>query len=252
MLQREDRSLRRAGLALDRTALDAIRRGARPDPAGVLADWDTSAGYSEYGIGDGVVDTGPYELHAEGYNRPVRGLTGWNWSGRNDSFRLAPREYGGIELHADALIDCYWEPTLALTIPDHLKSGVYAIKLTAGDAEEYTPFFVRPAAPRAATCLLIPTASYLAYANVSTAFDGTLLQAITASTPIFQELDLEVPKNDVAVGLSSFDSTATAQAYATPPTAVRSSTSGRNIARRGSARRGSFRPTCRSSPGWRQ
>jgi N,N-dimethylformamidase len=193
------------GLALDRTALDAIRLGGRPDPAGVLADWDTSAGYSEHGIGDRVVDTGPYQLHADGYNRPVRGLTGWNWSGRNDSFRLAPREYGGIELHADALIDCNWEPTLALTIPDRLKSGVYAIKLTAGDAEEYTPFFVRPGAPRAPICLLIPTASYLAYANVSTAFDGALLQGITASTPIFQELDLEVYKNAVEFGLSTYD-----------------------------------------------
>ena len=78
----------------------------------------------------------------------MRGLTGWNWSGRNDSFRLSPREYGGIELHADALIDCHWEPTLTLTIPDQLKSGVYAIKLTAGEAEEYTPFFVRPSDAR--------------------------------------------------------------------------------------------------------
>ena len=193
------------GAALDRTALDAIRAGARPDRAGVLADWDTSAGYSEHGIGDTVVDTGPHQLHAEGYNRPVRGLTGWNWSGRNDCFRLAPQEYGGIELHADALIDCQWEPTLTLTIPDQLKSGVYAVKLSAGDADEYTPFFVRPSAPKASLCLLIPTASYLAYANIGTAFDGALLQAITAETPVFQELDLEVYKNDVEFGLSTYD-----------------------------------------------
>ena len=194
------------GVALDRPALDAVRRGARPDPAGALADWDTSAGYSEHGIGDTVVDIGPHQLHAEGYNRPVRGLTGWNWSGRNDSFRLSPREYGGVELHADALIDCHWEPTLTLTIPDQLKSGVYAIKLTAGDAEEYTPFFVRPTdARRAAICLLIPTASYLAYANIGSAFDGASLQAITAETPIFQEIDIEVYKNDVEFGLSTYD-----------------------------------------------
>jgi N,N-dimethylformamidase len=191
--------------ALDRTALDAIRQGARPAAGGVLADWDTSAGYSEHGIGDTLLDTGPHQLHAEGHNRPVRGLTGWNWSGRNDSYRLAPQEYGGIELHADALVDCHWEPTLALTIPDDLKSGVYAVKLTAGDAEEYTPFFVRPAAPKARLCLLIPTASYLAYANVTTAFDGALLQAISASTPIFQEVDLDVYRNDVEFGLSTYD-----------------------------------------------
>jgi N,N-dimethylformamidase len=193
------------GAALGRAALDAIRVGGRPDPAGVLADWDTAAGYSEHGIGDTVVDTGPHQLHAEGVNRPVRGQTGWNWSGRNDCYRLAPREYGGIEFHADALIDCGWEPTLALTIPADLRSGVYAIKLTAGDAEEYAPFFVRPAAPTAKLCLLIPTASYLAYANIGTAFDGALLQAITASTPIFQELDVEVYKNDVEFGLSTYD-----------------------------------------------
>ena len=78
------------GAALDRAALDAIRDGGPPDAAGVLAYWDTSAGYTERGIGDLVMDTGPQQLHAEGVNRPVRGQTGWNWSGRNDCFRLAP------------------------------------------------------------------------------------------------------------------------------------------------------------------
>jgi N,N-dimethylformamidase len=194
------------GAALDRAALDAIRCGGRPDPGAVLADWDTAAGYSERGIGDAVLDTGPHQLHAEGSNRPVRGQTGWNFGGRNDSFRLAPQEYGGIEFHADALIDCGWEPTLTLTIPTDLKSGVYAIKLTAGEAEEYTPFIVRPTIPKARICLLIPTASYLAYANLGIAFDGAALQATTASTPIFQELDIEVYKNDVEFGLSTYDS----------------------------------------------
>src|SRR5260370_3717295 len=69
------------GLALDPTALDAIRPGGRPVPGGVVAAWATSAGHSAHGIVDGSVDTGPYELNAEGYNRPLRGLTGWNWAG---------------------------------------------------------------------------------------------------------------------------------------------------------------------------
>src|SRR5262249_23697258 len=146
--------------------------------------------------GDEVRDTGPHGLHAMGVNRPVRCRTGWNWNGRNDCFRLAPEEFGGIEFHNDALTDCRWEPTLSLTIPDDLRSGVYAVKLAAGDgrglAEEYTPFFVRPAAPRAPICLLMPTASYLAYANSQTPFDGDQLQSVTASTPIFQEVDVEV------------------------------------------------------------
>ena len=193
------------GAALDRAQLDAIRGGARPDRAGVLADWDTAAGYSERGIGDKVADTGPHQLHAEGHNRPVRSMTGWNWSGRNDCFRLAPQEFGGIELHADALIDCQWEPTLTLTVPADLESGVYAVKLTAGDVEEYTPFFVRPSTPKAPLCLLIPTASYLAYANAGFGFDAALQQGISASTTILQEIDVEVYKNDVEFGLSTYD-----------------------------------------------
>ena len=191
---------------LSRAGLDAMRTGKAPPPHGVLAHWDTTVGYGPRGIGDTVADTGPHMLHAQGCNRPVRGQTGWNWSGRNDCFRLAPEEYGGIEFHADALTDCGWEPTLALTVPPDLRSGVYAIKLTAGDTEEYAPFVVRPTTPRAAICLLLPTASYIAYANISSAFDGALLQSITASTPIFQEEDVAAFKNDVEFGLSTYDS----------------------------------------------
>ena len=47
----------------------------------------------------------------------MRGQTGWNWNGRNDCFRLNPAEFGGVEFHNDALIDCQWEPTLTFTIP---------------------------------------------------------------------------------------------------------------------------------------
>jgi N,N-dimethylformamidase len=197
------------GEALARAALDAIRTGGAPDAAGIIAYWDTAAGYTEHGIGDTVVDTGPFGLHASGYNRPVRAQTGWNWNGHNDCFRLAPSEFGGIEFHADALIDCRWEPTLSLVIPSDLKSGVYAVKLTAADggrtAEEYAPFFVRAATPKAPICLLIPTASYLAYANILTAFDAAALQSITASTPIMQECDIEVYENDAEFGLSTYD-----------------------------------------------
>jgi N,N-dimethylformamidase len=195
--------------ALDRAALDAIRDGGRPDAASQLAYWDTAAGYTAHGIGDTLVDVGPHGLHAGGVNRPVRGQTGWNWSGRNDCFRLAPAEFGGIELHDDALTDCNWQPTLSFTVPADLRSGVYAIKLTAGDgtglAEEYAPFFVRAATPKAPICLLMPTASYLAYANNGGAFDSDLLQSITAWTPILQEIDIEMHKRDHEFGLSTYE-----------------------------------------------
>ena len=194
---------------LSSAELDEIRNGGAPPPSGQVAYWDTSAGYGETGIGDRVVDTGPHGLHAVGVNRPVRGQTGWNWNGRNDCFRLSPREYGGIEFHRDALTDCRWEPTLSLVVPTDLRSGVYAVKLTAGEgaegSEEYTPFVVRPATPRAAICLVLPTASYLAYANATGAFDASPLQSITATTSVLQAVDIETYKNDVEFGLSTYD-----------------------------------------------
>jgi N,N-dimethylformamidase len=197
------------GGALSRAELDGVRAGNPPPASGQLAYWDTTAGYTDTGIGDRVADVGPYKLHAEGVNRPVRCQTGWNWHGRNDCFRLAPHEFGGIEFHDDALTDCRWQPTLSLTIPADLRSGVYAVKLTAGDglglAEEYTPFFVRAAVPKAGLCLLIPTASYLAYANTTGPFDGGALQSITSVTSFLQEVDVETYKNDVEFGLSTYD-----------------------------------------------
>lgn len=195
--------------ALERSALDGLRDGSGPDTAGALAYWDTAAGYTDRGIGDTVLDAGPFCLNAEGYNRPVRAQTGWNWTGRNDCFRLAPHEFGGIEFHADALTDCRWEPTLSFAVPPELRSGVYAVKLAAeadtGTVEEYAPFFVRPITPQASICFLAPTASYLAYANTQGAFRSAALQSITASTPILQEVDIEVHKNDVEFGLSTYD-----------------------------------------------
>lgn len=75
--------------------LDTIRSGLVPAMENLVAFWDTSAGYTDRGIGDLVVDVGWHKLNARGYNRPVRGQTGWNWNGFTDCFRLAPHEFGG-------------------------------------------------------------------------------------------------------------------------------------------------------------
>ncbi len=184
---------------LKREELDEIKNGQAPASAGLVAYWDTTDGYTDRGIGDVVTDVGPFHLHAKGYNRPVRAQTGWNWGGRNDCCRLAPHEYGGIEFHADALIDCKWKVTKALKLPDTLRSGVYAMRLRAGDGrglgEEYVPFFVRPKVPTGRIAFLIPTASYLAYANEHLSFDAPIVQGMSGMTPILSEIDIEMYKN---------------------------------------------------------
>ncbi|MCB1746618.1 MAG: LamG domain-containing protein [Gammaproteobacteria bacterium] len=158
----------RAGVharVLGRDELDAMRDGAPPPAAGLAAYWDPTIGYTDQGIGDTVFDIGPHQLPGRGYNRPVRGMTGYNWNGRNDCYRLAPQEYGGVQYNDDAIIDCRWTPSVTWTIPADFKSGVYALRVRADGIEDHVTVFVRPARPTAKIAMLMPTASYLAYAN---------------------------------------------------------------------------------------
>lgn len=193
----------------DANVLAALSAGAPPPADTIVAYWDPSVGYTDRGIGDIVRDTGPYGLDGIGVNRPVRGQTGWNWSGRNDCYRLAPGEYGGVEYHHDALTDCCWEPSLTLDLPATLRSGAYALKVSAEaggkTAEDYVVFFVRPAVPKASICFLVPTASYLAYANCRCHMEGDASQVVLARVPVFQKLDIDETANDQLFGLSTYD-----------------------------------------------
>jgi N,N-dimethylformamidase len=193
---------------LTQAELDAYRTKLERPSDAVVALWDTSKGYTDKGIGDDVVDIGPHGLTARGYNRPVRGQTGFNWNGHNDCFRLAPAEFGGIEFHADAIIDCNWEKTKDFVVPD-LKSGAYAIRLRLGDGkglrEEYIVFFVRPKQPKAPIAFLVPTGSYLAYANEHLSFDAQIMQPLAGQSPIVSEIDIELYQTR-DFGLSVYDS----------------------------------------------
>ncbi|MEQ8659570.1 MAG: LamG domain-containing protein, partial [Gammaproteobacteria bacterium] len=116
--------------------------------------------------------------------------------------------YGGVDFHADAVIDCNWEVTRELTLPADLASGVYAMRLRAGPGsglgEEYIVFFVRAAHPRAKVAMLIPTASYLAYANEHLSFDAQIVQSMAGQPPSVSAVDVEMYKN-AEFGLSTYD-----------------------------------------------
>ena len=194
-----------AGAVLGRDALDRARAaGGAPASDAVIAAWDTTAGYSETGIDDTVVDTGPNGLHGQGVNRPVRGMTGFNWSGHDDCFRYAPAQFGGIEFHEDALADCGWQPTISMEVPD-VKSGVYAARLRAGDAEEHVVFFLRPKEPSAPIAMLMPTCSYLAYANERIGLDTGMAQVLSSQVTVIHEWDLELRQRP-EYGVSCYDS----------------------------------------------
>jgi N,N-dimethylformamidase len=98
---------------------------------------------------------------------------------------------------------------LSLDLPADLKSGAYALKLVASRREKpierHVVFFVRSAEPRAAICLLVPTASYLAYANGPRSLEADVAQVIMARTPILTEFDIEACANNYEFGLSAYD-----------------------------------------------
>jgi N,N-dimethylformamidase len=193
---------------LSRAEFDQCRKGALPPGDSVLAYWDTSKGYTAHGVGHEVIDIGPHGLNAKGVNHPVRGMTGWNWNGKDDCFRLDPSQFGGIEFHADAVTDCGWEATNRMIVPENLKSGIYAVRLRIGPgtgvAEEYIVFVVRASKGTGKLCFLVPTASYLAYGNEMLSFDAQIIQPMTGQPPVVTDIDVETYEHR-EYGLSTYD-----------------------------------------------
>ena len=188
--------------ALSAADMATIAQGSVPFEA--LAYWDTTVGYTNYGIGNVICDTGPHKLNAIGVNRPVRALTGWNWTGRDDSFRLNPDQYGGVAFHDDAMTDCKWETSISWIPSEQLRSGVYALKVTAGDQVDRIPVIIRPNKPRARIAVQMSTFTYLAYANEHLSFEAQIAQAIVAHTPVISANDIEYEKLQ-EFGLSTYD-----------------------------------------------
>jgi len=149
--------------ALDERTLAAAPEGAS-NPH-LVATWDFSRDTSS----TRAVDVGPSALHGELVNLPARAMIGSTWTGEEMCWRHAPAEYGAIHFHDDDLYDCGWTTDFTYTVPDGLRSGVYAVRLRASEVEDMIPFFVRP--PRgqrtADVCVLMPTFTYIVYANIA-------------------------------------------------------------------------------------
>lgn len=134
-----------------------------PAATGLVGAWDLGREVAT----DRVVDVSGNDRHGTLVNLPTRAVTGYNHSGSEVCFRLAPHEYGAVHFHRDDLEDAGWPADFALTVPDDLPSGVYAAWLQADGDEEYLPFTVRPprGRPRSRIAVLMSTMTYLVYAN---------------------------------------------------------------------------------------
>jgi len=117
--------------------------------------------------GEEVADVAGARRHGRLVNRPTRAVTGFNWTPDVEEFRQSPQTYGAIHFHPDDVGDVGWPPTFSWQVPAGTPSGVYAAEVTLGGERELLWFVVRPAraARRAPIVVLLPTLTYLAYAN---------------------------------------------------------------------------------------
>jgi N,N-dimethylformamidase len=192
--------------ALSEEELETVAAGGTPPPHGLAAAWDFAQGIGLDGIiTDVVADTGPHELHGRCVQFPARAMTGWNWDGTEERFVHAPHQYGAIHFHDDDIEDCGWETDVAWTVPDDLRSGVYALHMMQDESEDWIPFFVLP--PRrsatAKTLFLVPTASYLVYTN-EYLNDAPLAEALYGKTPVIDDMHLWHHRHP-EFGVSTYD-----------------------------------------------
>ncbi len=154
---------------LERLALDMAPQELKDD---LIAAWDFSADIST----STITDASASRLHGTTVNLPTRGVTGRNWKNRETHFDRARNEYSAIHFHDDDLADACWQVDADLTIPLEMRSGIYAARLRSAKSEWYVSFFVRPkrGTTNARVAFLIPTLTYLAYANMQSGSPGLL------------------------------------------------------------------------------
>jgi len=152
----------------------------REHPA-LIAAWDLAHEITAKGISapSHIHDTSDGRRHGTSVNHPTRAVTSSGWTGDTFDFRYVPEQYAAIHVHRTDLTDCGWQSQAEFALPADLPSGVYAVRLTDPDGlEDRVPLFVRPlqGSSTSDAVLVLPTNSYLAYANDHVGVDSPRTQ----------------------------------------------------------------------------
>ncbi|HTK97926.1 MAG TPA: N,N-dimethylformamidase beta subunit family domain-containing protein [Pseudomonadales bacterium] len=162
-------ALRIYGAAIDPAVASADVEAPRPARPEMLGAWDFAIGIET----SAITDVSGHGRHGTLHQTPTRAVRGAHWRGDVFDWRRDPSQYAAIHFHDDDLTDAGWRPSIRWIVPGDLPSGVYAVKLTFGESEDYVTFFVGPSPGRhAAVALLASTATYLAYANQHLGFSN--------------------------------------------------------------------------------
>ncbi|HET9591053.1 MAG TPA: N,N-dimethylformamidase beta subunit family domain-containing protein, partial [Anaerolineales bacterium] len=168
-----------------------------------VAAWDFSREMSS----ERIIDMSPNLLHGDTVNLPARAMKGHNWTGEEMCWRHKPEHYGAIHFHDDDLYDSGWEVDFQFTVPKGLKSGLYAAHISNGRDEDFIPFVIRPERGTKTSDLVfvIPTASYMAYANEHMMTDAPLAEHLTDQVVVMQPTDVYLHEHR-EYGASCYDS----------------------------------------------
>ena len=96
---------------------------------------------------------------------PTFAVTSARWDGTALDPRLAPAHYDAVHFHDTDMAGLDWPANYEIEVPEGTPSGVYALELVAGEIIERIPFFVAQTKPSAVIAVVIPTSTYLAYAD---------------------------------------------------------------------------------------
>lgn len=180
--------------------LDAHKRGAAPDADRLVAAWDLSRR-----IDSSVAeDVGPRGLHGRLVNLPTRAVKGTCWTGGEQSYRHAPRDYAAVHFHSDDLADANWPVAAELDLPDDLESGVYLVEVAGEAGRDTIPILVRQSAPRARMAFLASTFTWLAYANDRCLLHGANPEMFGSRLLVLTAADCKLAEHP-EYGLSLYD-----------------------------------------------
>jgi N,N-dimethylformamidase len=159
--------IRIVNVALDADQISAMASPVVPDElqASVVADFDFSKEISSAR----VIDVSATGATGAVVNLPNRAVRGRFWAGESINWTERPDLYDAITFYSDDLYDAQWSAGFSFVIPDDLRSGVYAARLTQGDFVEYITFFVAApkGQPTARLAFWASDYNYLAYVGIS-------------------------------------------------------------------------------------
>ncbi|MET3616052.1 N,N-dimethylformamidase [Rhizobium aquaticum] len=99
------------------------------------------------------------------HNLPTFSVASARFTGEIHDPRLDPSHFDAVHLHDDDFGGFEWSADLVVDVPPDARSGAFAVEISTSEGVERLPFFVRSAKPRSSLAFLVPTSTYLSYAD---------------------------------------------------------------------------------------